>query len=997
VWTDADDDGSYTVSSGISKTSYDSISNPTRTRPFGYRIGLRQPYNKPQWSLYGMRAFREAAVTTTNNVVGYPHGPLVQGETETWTYAGGSGLANGTYPNTQLGIMERQTNFSGMLGVDKPEWQVRYSDGMRVTRPFGCPVRTLRNANTVLRDWWGDSEGKGIYKLDEAVAYYLVDWWGNTRGEDVRRHPVRGFGIRPAWDAADVYEYDRVDDKSPYDRIYNGGESIVNMKGLVDGSGNVSVGAGVTVPRFGGRLNNTNNNDTTELVDVYFPTNAHRVGDDGHGRGLRYPTAFNEDVLTALDEPYHASGVVLSHHTAEPNMNDGYIRARNDVLQADEVPRGISARLDIAEDGLLKPEAVVSDRVETVSGDSPHKDAVSRSAPRIGLDTENVEGVDDNLIAINTEAHSLHSDRGVGQRVIMQGGMQAGSQTLGHYDLTALDFGGQPQGGAMRLSHTSNFNPLGGTYIAEARNFVSPIDDTEWGGIPTSGMALWLKADSLDLADGDAVSSWKDSGPNGIELTQGSASAQPSYIASSSNVNNMPVVDCDGNDFLSVDFDARLNTNEITLFLVAWADADDGGIHGIIESRTSSPVTRAGYNLYIRMDSGNKWQWWGGSISNTVVDATCDLVAGNTTVTMDDTSAMVVGRLVHGTGITVGTTVASITDSTHIVLSLPPTASGTNVTLTFGSSAWNTVATGTNSAVGGQAELVTASITGGDGIGGSATYLVNLQGTGNYTSTNAYYKADDSSYMVGRVPSSFYLNGKIAEVIQYNREMTATEKQQVEGYLAEKYGFTNNASHWKSSNPYQTDTNGHQRTNLTDKRISYMLRPVRLLDKQHAEMFRSNLNLHSSSPQYGSNYFGATAGGKYGLYVYETTNGQASAGSYIRSTNPDTNPPYAPAYYMDISASDTVPMSQGPKIIGTGESNFDSSLLDNEITRVVISENTLQHHRADAARRRTHQEGESKEERMDFSVQPRFSQSLHPKGHKGDVTYNSNDHSGDAS
>ena len=688
VWTDADDDGSYTVSSGVSKTSYDSISNPTRTRPFGYRIGLRQPHNKPQWSLYGMRAFREAAVTTTNNVVGYPHGPLVQGETETWTYAGGSGLSNGTYPNTQLGIMERQTNFSGMLGVDKPEWQVRYSDGMRVARPFGCPVRTLRNASTVLRDWWGDSEGKDIYKLDEAVAYYLVDWWGNTRGEDIRRHPVRGFGIRPAWDAADVYEYDRTADKTPYDRIYNGGLPIVNMKGLVDVSGNISVAGSTTIPRFGGRLNNTNNNDATELVDVYFPTNAHRVGDDGHGRGLRYPTAFNEDVLTALDEPYHASGVVLSHHTAEPNMNDGYIRARNDVLQPDEVPRGISARLDIAEDGLLKPEAVVSDRVETVSGDSPHKDAVSRSAPRIGLDTENVEGVDDNLIAINTEAHSLHTDRGVGQRVIVQGGMQTGSQTIGNYDLTSLNFGGQPQGGVMRFSHTSNFNPLGGTYLAETRNFVSPIDDTGWGGI-----------------------------------------------------------------------------------------------------------------------------------------------------------------------------------------------SGSN----------------------------------------------------------------------------------------------------------------------KTANPYETsvfDASSDQ-TNLTDKRITFMLRPIRLLDKQHAEMFRSNLNLHSSSPQYGSNYFGATAGGKYGMYVYEVSNGRASSGNYIRSTNPDSNPPYAPLYVMDISSSDSNPVSTGPKIIGTADSGFDSSLLDNEITRVIMSENTLQHYRADAARRRTHQEGESKEERMDYTVQPRFSQSLHPKGHKGDVTYNSNDHSGD--
>ena len=100
---------------------------------------------------------------------------------------------------------------------------------------------------------------------------------------------------------------------------------------------------------------------------------------------------------------------------------------------------------------------------------------------------------------------------------------------------------------------------------------------------------------------------------------------------------------------------------------------------------------------------------------------------------------------------------------------------------------------------------------------------------------------------------------------------------------------------------------------------------------------------------------------------------------------------------MDISSNDSTPVSTGPNILGTAKSTFDSSKLDNEVTRVIISENTLQHYRADASRRRTHQEGESKEERMDYTVQPRFSQSLHPKGHKGDVTYNSNDHSGDAS
>ena len=30
--------------------------------------------------------------------------------------------------------------------------------------------------------------------------YYVVDWWGNTTGEDVRRFPVRSFGVRPAFD-----------------------------------------------------------------------------------------------------------------------------------------------------------------------------------------------------------------------------------------------------------------------------------------------------------------------------------------------------------------------------------------------------------------------------------------------------------------------------------------------------------------------------------------------------------------------------------------------------------------------------------------------------------------------------------------------------------------------------------------------------------------------------------------------------------------------------
>ena len=171
--------------------------------------------------------------------------------------------------------MERLTNFTGMLGHDQANLQVRYSDGRRMTRPFGTPVRTLRNPSGVERDWWGDLEGKGLTSLSVAAQYYLVDWWGNERGEAVRRAPVRGFGIRPSWDCGNAYEEDRTNSRTPYRRIWNNGKPIYNLKGIVNFSnGNVSVTSGNTVPRFGGVLNNANNNDANNLVDVFAPTHS---------------------------------------------------------------------------------------------------------------------------------------------------------------------------------------------------------------------------------------------------------------------------------------------------------------------------------------------------------------------------------------------------------------------------------------------------------------------------------------------------------------------------------------------------------------------------------------------------------------------------------------------------------------------------------------------------------------------------------------------------
>jgi hypothetical protein len=57
--------------------------------------------------------------------------------------------------------------------------------------------------------------------------------------------------------------------------------------------------------------------------------------------------------------------------------------------------------------------------------------------------------------------------------------------------------------------------------------------------------------------------------------------------------------------------------------------------------------------------------------------------------------------------------------------------------------------------------------------------------------------------------------------------------------------------------------------------------------------------------------------------------------------------------------------------------------------RIVMSENTLEHFRSDAPRRLS-ENGES-----DFTVQPRHSQTLHPKGSSGDTSFNTGDHSGE--
>lgn len=87
---------------------------------------------------------------------------------------------------------------------------------------------------------------------------------------------------------------------------------------------------------------------------------------------------------------------------------------------------------------------------------------------------------------------------------------------------------------------------LGITYSSQ-----SPYVATAFSPTNISGLQFWFKADSLALSDGNAISTWNDSGPRGANATQGSGTSQPLY---KTNIKNgLPCVLFDGsNDYFNV-------------------------------------------------------------------------------------------------------------------------------------------------------------------------------------------------------------------------------------------------------------------------------------------------------------------------------------------------------------------------------------------------------------------------------------------------------------
>ena len=163
--------------------------------------------------------------------------------------------------------------------------------------------------------------------------------------------------------------------------------------------------------------------------------------------------------------------------------------------------------------------------------------------------------------------------------------------------------------------------------------------------------------------------------------------------------------------------------------------------------------------------------------------------------------------------------------------------------------------------------------------------------------------------------------------------------------------------------------------------MKFLVRPVRVLDHKHIEIFRTDK----------AHFLSATAAGRYGVFAYDTPNARATLGTstFLRDTNPSpTNAPYPPVYLFDEQVKTAVPVSFGPKIPGFESSSF-TNTLKQPVARMIVSTNTLQHYRGDASRKQSVKDDDKIFVSSNFSIQPRFTQSLYPGDNQNTSTHTS--------
>lgn len=152
--------------------------------------------------------------------------------------------------------------------------------------------------------------------------------------------------------------------------------------------------------------------------------------------------------------------------------------------------------------------------------------------------------------------------------------------------------------------------------------------------------AFWAEdPDWTDPGDGNAVSQWDDASGNGRHATQGTASVQPTYRASTAAFNSNPTVEFDGDDDLSTATFADI-TGECEYFIVG-SRSDDDNTEFFVDGVTSGK--RRGV---FQIVGGGGTNWWaiyagftreGGSTPDTAPHALRAVFDGDDTLHYDGT------------------------------------------------------------------------------------------------------------------------------------------------------------------------------------------------------------------------------------------------------------------------------------------------------------------------------------------------------------------------
>ena len=247
----------------------------------------------------------------------------------------------------------------------------------------------------------------------------------------------------------------------------------------------------------------------------------------------------------------------------------------------------------------------------------------------------------------------------------------------------------------------------------------------------SSGLQLWLKAETLSSthSPGDDVTVWTDSAAsrNAVQRTSPSTPAPKYQEGGAGHVIDGPYVEFDGTQALEIPFSAFHNSEEFTFFAVVHHSGSASSDIPIVSTYNGS--TGGGDAEGFAVDINR--------ISNEVKISYQQSSSKNTFTT--STSNSVAPSRAHIISFTMDDTDADAqSDTVNVMLN-------------------------------------------GEPSGGSAQHTISSPSSAGYAPNTA------ANMLIGDASPRF--NGGMYEIILYNRVLSETERQQVEGYLGRKYGL----------------------------------------------------------------------------------------------------------------------------------------------------------------------------------------------------------------